>query len=244
VDLTDQDRVTAAFRSAAPDIVVHAAALSRVDQCYRSPQLAEATNARATEQLMELADARHARLLYVSTDMVFDGEKGAPYNERDSPAPLSQYGRSKQRGEMFVAGRERAVVARVSLLVGPRLHNGTSFFDEQCQALREGKPLRLFVDEWRTAIDYPTAARALWALALSDLCGILHIGGPQRLSRWEIGLQLADLLRADKTCVRPITHAEMPAAEPRPRDVSLDSSRWRRLFPDIPWRPWTESFQH
>jgi dTDP-4-dehydrorhamnose reductase len=81
------------------------------------------------------------------------------------------------------------------------------------------------------------------AAAWSDVTGILHIGGPERMSRLEMGRRLAVLLRADPSVIAPIRRDQAPAAEPRPRDASLDSSRWRRLFPGLAWPTWEESLK-
>jgi dTDP-4-dehydrorhamnose reductase len=176
----------------------------------------------------------------VSTDLVFDGEH-APYREEDTPAPLSVYGKTKVTAEEAVRSLPRGVVARLSLLYGPSLSGRPSFFDEQAAALRAGRPVTLFDNEWRTPLDLATAARALTALAASDVTGIVHIGGPQRLSRLEMGRQLAKFLGVERPNLVVVSRNDHPAAEPRPRDTSLDSSRWRGLFPSLPWPAWEEA---
>jgi dTDP-4-dehydrorhamnose reductase len=242
VNLSDRSAVAAVFREARPDAVIHCAALSSIARCHREPALAEAINDHGTRLLADLADEARARLLYVSTDLVFDGEKGW-YTEGDVPAPLSAYGRTKARAEGAVRASERGLVARVSLLFGSTLIGRPSFFDEQLSALRERRPCALFSDEWRTPLSLLTAARALIALAESDYAGVLHLGGPERLSRLEMGQRLAAFLGADASVIVPARREDVPAAEPRPRDTSLDSSCWRRLFPHQPWPCWEESLR-
>jgi dTDP-4-dehydrorhamnose reductase len=174
--------------------------------------------------------------VFVSTDLVFDGEH-APYREGDSVQPLSVYGRSKADAEAAVLAGPGAV-ARVSLLFGPSLSGRPSFFDEQMAALRNGQPLTLFADEWRTPIDLATASTALLALIRSDVTGILHIGGAERLSRLETGQRLVWFLGADASRIVSIRRDQLPTTEPRPRDTALDSSHWRGLFPQLPWPTW------
>jgi dTDP-4-dehydrorhamnose reductase len=242
VDLADRDGVAAAFRSARPDIVIHAAALSSVARCHREPEAARAVNAGGSECLAELAEAAGARLLLVSTDLVFDGERGW-YTEGDAPSPLSVYGRTKALAEAAVQAHPRGVVARVSLLFGPTLVGRPSFFDEQVAALRERRPCTLFADEWRTPLSLFSAARALVALARSDYVGVLHLGGPERMSRLEMGQRLAGFLGEDPSSIVVTTRGAVAAPEPRPRDVSLDSSRWRGLFPHQDWPAWEEALR-
>jgi dTDP-4-dehydrorhamnose reductase len=239
VDLADASAIAAAFRSDRPDVVLHAAAMARVADCWRDPERACLVNNAATQTLARLAADAGARLVLVSTDLVFDGENG-PYRETDPPSPVSVYGRTKQSAEEAALAAPRSAVVRVSLLYGPSLHGRLSFFDEQAAALRAGRPVALFRDEWRTPLDLVTAARALVAVAKSDFSGLLHVGGPERLSRLEMGLRLAAVLGVDPSLVVATDRAAAFAPEPRPRDVALDSSRWRAAFPDVSWPGWGE----
>ncbi len=234
VDLTDPDAATRAFDAARPECVIHAAALARVDACHRDPRLAERVNTRGSALLAELARRTGARLVLVSTDLVFDGARGH-YREDDPPRPLSVYGRTKADAEAAVLAAPRTAVARVSLLFGPALAGRPSFFDALLAALRRGSPVTLFRDEWRTPLGLRTAARALVELARSDVTGVVHIGGPEKFSRLEMGLRLAEQLGVTSSSIIAAGRDDHPAAEPRPRDTSLDSTRWRALFPGVPW---------
>jgi dTDP-4-dehydrorhamnose reductase len=240
VDLADPDAVTRAFAETRPDVVVHAAALAKVGDCCANPARARLVNVDGTRRLAELAAQHNARLLLVSTDLVFDGEH-APYREGDPPAPLSVYGRTKAEAEQAVLAYPGNAVVRLSLLFGPALTGRISFFDQQIEALRRRKPITLFDDEWRTPLALPIAASALVELVESSFTGLLHLGGPERLSRLEMGEKLARRLGSDPSLVVRIRRDSIPASEPRPRDVSLDSSRWRELFPDCPWPGYDEA---
>ena len=129
----------------------------------------------------------------------------------------------------------RNLVVRVSLLFGPGLTGKSSFFDEQVRALRQRQPITCFADEWRTPLALTTAAQALTTLLTADVTGLLHLGGPERLSRLEMARQLAAYLGADASVIVPAGRRGVAAPEPRPRDTSLNSSRWRSLFPRHPW---------
>src|SRR5262245_11675618 len=120
VELADRDRAAEAFRQARPDAVLHAAALASVADCHRDPGRARAVNAAGSALLAELAADAGARLLQVSTDLVFDGERGN-YTEQDPPRPLSVYARTKREAELAALQAPRSAVVRVSLLFGPRL---------------------------------------------------------------------------------------------------------------------------
>jgi dTDP-4-dehydrorhamnose reductase len=239
VDITRTDTLVQAFHQARPTAVIHTAALASVAACHQDPARAERTNAEAARVLAELAREAKVRFIHTSTDLVFDGEKGW-YREEDAPAPLSQYGRSKQQAEPAVLAAE-GVVVRLSLLYGPTLIDRPYFFDEQLMALRERRPITLFQDEWRTPLSLAAAARALLALLDSDFIGLIHLGGPERLSRLEMGQRLAAAFGLDASVLVAKARTSAPTPEPRPRDTSLDCSRWRSLFPSFPLPGWNES---
>jgi dTDP-4-dehydrorhamnose reductase len=233
VDITDEPGLADAFAEAGPAVVIHAAAMSAVADCARHPARAQTVNAHGTAILALLCNATGARLVYVSTDLVFDGE-AAPYAERDEPSPLTVYGRTKAAGESAVLASPGHAVVRVSLLFGPSRNGKANFFDGQVAALRTGRPVRLFHDEWRTPLGLATAARALVGIATSDVSGLLHLGGSERMSRLEMGRRLAAHLGVEPGGIEA-TGRLAPEGEPRPRDTSLDSSRWRSLFPHVVW---------
>lgn len=246
LDLAEPDAVAAAFRDARPDVVVHTAAMAAVSECHHDPQRAARINTHGSAVLAELADRAKIPLLHISTDMVFDGEH-APYREGDTVAPLSIYGRTKAEAERAVLAYPRNTVVRLPLLFGPSLSGRPSFFDQQIQAFRQGKRIVLFADEWRTPLSLQVAARALLALASgtnetpAGAVGLLHLGGPERLNRLEMGQRLAAFLGCEPGTIVPTSRTSVPAVEPRPADLSLDSSRWRSLFPRHEWPTWDEA---
>jgi dTDP-4-dehydrorhamnose reductase len=235
VDLDDPAAVVRAWQVARPTVVIHAAALASVDACLRDPGRAEAINVTATRHLARLARDAGAHLALTSTDMVFDGAR-APYAPDASPQPLSAYGRSKAAGERAALDTLPCSIIRLALLYGPQLGTRPSFFDTQVAALRNGGPrMGLFTDEWRTPVDYATAARAVVDLAALRATGIWHVGGPERMSRWELGSQLAEHLQIEAPPFDPVSRLSIPGPEPRPADLSLDSHAWRDLCPHAPW---------
>ena len=240
VDLGNPGETAGSFHAAQPEAVTHAAANARIDLCHSDPLQAERVNVAGTRTLVELCRQSRTRLVYVSTDLVFDGQRGG-YREVDPPAPLSVYGRTKAAGETPVLEYKAGAVVRVSLMFGPPINGRPNFFQAQVQSLENRSPMTLFVDEWRTPLSFYAAARGLVAVAESDYCGLLHLGGPQRMSRYEMGLRLAAALGRDASVLRQARQADVPAPEPRPRDVSLDSSRFRLRFADVDWPEWNEA---
>jgi dTDP-4-dehydrorhamnose reductase len=236
VDLRSPEKIEQAFAMARPEVVIHAAAMSTPGSCFKDAAGAHAVNVQATATLARLAP----RIIFLSTDMVYDGSRGR-YTEADAPSPTSVYGRTKVEAEQHVASHQRGLTIRLSLLFGPSLTGKPTLLDQQAAAMRRGEPVNLFHDEHRTPLAYEDAARAIVTAAASDLTGLFHLGGPQRLSRVEMGAALADALGAGHASITPCSRLSFTAAEPRPADTSLDSTHFFRTFPHLPRPTFAES---
>ncbi|HTF89657.1 MAG TPA: SDR family oxidoreductase [Planctomycetota bacterium] len=229
LELASDEELERALEAIQPAIVIHAAARSRVADCERDPDLARRVNVDATTAIARWCAAHAARLVHASTDLVF-GAVAAPsggFRESDSPAPLSTYGRTKLAAEHAVLeGDPRALVVRLPLLVGPSQARGLGASDSVLAAVDRGLLPALFEDEWRTPLDVRSAAEALIELASGELAGILHVAGPERISRYEIGLRALRQrgLRADQAREKLLrtTRASAGFAAERPADVSLN----------------------
>ena len=235
VELLDKDLVAEAFCEAKPEIVVHAAASSTIAACQADPTRAKQVNVEVSSQLTELAGAAKAKMLILSTDLVFDGERGG-YREQDAVSPLSYYGKTKVLAEQVVRQYPDHVIVRLSLLYALGQGSELTFLDRQIEMLRHQQPCGLFVDEWRTPLWTSDAAQAILEIACSDYQGTIHLGGPERLSRFEMGQRVAAILGFNPESISPVSRVSVPAAELRPRDVSLDSSLWRKHFPAGRWQ--------
>ncbi len=232
LDFADFDALWRAVRSFRPTFLIHAAAMSAVGDCFARPLDADRINTQATAILAAAADACGAHLVYTSTDMVFDGTS-APYRESDPPRPLSRYGWTKAAAETVLAAHPRALVVRIPLMYGLPARPRTTTFLSQLAALHAGQPLRLFTDEFRTPLWLADAARALIGLARSGHTGLLHVTGPERLSRFDLIARCAALLGLSPANLVPISRLSIPSAEPRPADLSLDGSLFLREFPTL-----------
>jgi dTDP-4-dehydrorhamnose reductase len=232
VDLADLEAVERALWEADPGAIIHAAAMSTIEGVRLDPVRARTVNVSATQFLADWS-ARHGRkLIYTSTDLVFDGRLGG-YREDDRAAPVLAYGRSKFEAEPAVLAAPGGIVARTSLLYGPAQGGKATYYDRTVAALRRGEILTFFEDEFRTPLDLSTAAEVLVRLAGSDMAGLVHVGGTERLSRFELSRRIAGALGFDRSLVRANRQSHVTFPEPRPADVSLDTSRLAALFPDL-----------
>ncbi|MDE2512182.1 MAG: SDR family oxidoreductase [Elusimicrobia bacterium] len=226
LDLEDADSVRRAFDRVRPSVVVHCGAVAGPDECEREPERARRVNLDAARVIAQLCGGAKARLVHLSTDLVFDGEKGW-YSEDDAPNPISVYGRAKLEAEEAVlTAAPGACALRVASVYGRPLGTRTCFVDELRAALSQGRPIGAFTDQWRT----PTAGDRLGEVILRlladpDLDGVYHWGGADRVTRHESALRLCRAFGYDETLVRPTRASDARPPAPRPRDSSLDSSR-------------------
>ncbi|MCA8940921.1 MAG: SDR family oxidoreductase [Planctomycetes bacterium] len=211
LDLESVESVAAAVARVAPDLILHVGAMSAMGACAREPERAMRVNGAAVCGF----ERANARLVHVSTDLVFDG-RSAPYLPRSIAAPLSAYGASKLAGERSALACPDALVVRLPLLFGTSFDGRRGATD----MLRPDRELTLFINEFRTPLDVADAARALLDFAeFRDRRGIAHAAGPERLSRFEFARRFARLHGLDGSRWRPVVCTD-PS---RPRDVSLIS---------------------
>ena len=172
----------AGLRRSQPAAVIHAAAIANIDFCQSHQEEAEAINVGVTARLAELCRQYGSRMVFCSTDTVFDGKQGM-YVEEDVPCPLNYYAETKVRAEQIVqAELDNVVVARLSLVMGfPLIGAGNSFLANMIASFQKGIPVPMPENEIRTPIDVITLGRALLELAGNDFTGILHLAGNTRL---------------------------------------------------------------
>ncbi len=232
INLADPRAITGAIAEDDPDAIVHAGALSSADAVFRDPSRGRAVNVESTRILAEWAGARGRRLVFTSTDMVFDGSRSW-WREDDEARPVLAYGQTKLDAEVHVRAIDRGLVARLSLLFGPNSSGRPDFFGQAVQALRRGEPRGFFCDEYRTPLDYQTAAEALVRLVESEAVGIVHVAGRDRLSRFDLMQRTAATLGLDLDLVRSASQSDVTLPEPRPTDASLDTTRLTEILPHL-----------
>jgi dTDP-4-dehydrorhamnose reductase len=214
-----------------PTCIVHTLAMTAPDECEQKKLDAWQINVKATEELADFAQRKKARLIFCSTDQVFDGTKGS-YREQDEPAPLNFYGDSKVEAENGIAAALPAssVIARISLMYGFNLNSRPGFFDQMCEALAQRREIKLFTDQFRSPISAGNAAECLLELADHPFTGVIHLGGPDRISRFEFGRLLARIMKTEDGSLRPVPMSDVASRARRPRDVSLDTRLARKTL--------------
>lgn len=221
----------------APARIVLCTALSRIADCAKYAGLARALNVELPRRVAAFARDRGARLVHVSTDLVFGAAapRSGGFVERDAPAPMSVYGETKAAGERAVIETcPSALVVRLPLVYGPSGGRGLGASDSVVAAVERGERPALFTDEFRTPLDVRDAAAALIELCASSVTGILHVAGPGRVSRYDLGVAaLRATGRTDaeaRASIRAGTRVEAQLAHERPADVSLNGEAARRML--------------
>ena len=219
------------IRRANPDLILHAGAYTNVDQAERDPGRAHAVNAEGTQRVAQAAAAIGARLVYLSTDYVFDGTKTSPYVEQDEAHPLNQYGLSKYEGEQAVfAYCPCALVVRTSWVFG---HEGQNFVKTIMKVAQERPVLEVVADQRGCPTYAEDLARALRELALGDLQGICHVTNSGDCSWYEFAQAIVRHIGA-QVAVRPITTAEAGRSAKRPAYSVLSQDRFASRYPALP----------
>jgi len=227
MDITDKNEALRVMSKFKPDVVIHAAAETDVDKCEMNKKYAWKVNADGTKNIAEACAEMGVKPVYVSTDYVFDGEKGL-YNEEDEPKPINYYGLTKLEGEKHIAKANGYLIVRTSVLYGwhPRKKN---FAIWVLESLKQKKQITVVDDHYNS----PTLADNLAEIMLEaigrDLSGLFHTAGRGRISRFKFALEIARTFGLDSELVKPIKMAELKAwVARRPRDSSLRVDKIRR----------------
>ena len=217
------------FRQLKPNLVVHTAGLTSVDECERSPDLARHANAQIARNVALAAVACSASLIHISTDHLFP-DAGSLYSEANATAPLNQYARTKALAETWVQeAAPTALVIRTNFF-GWGHQNRQSFSDWIIQGLRAGTPLSLFDDVFFTPILADSLVLHAHALLDAGGSGIFHVVGDERLSKYEFALKLATRFNLPAELISRQKLRDVHLIAPRPHDMSLDNSKARALL--------------
>lgn len=223
-----------------PDVIIHAGAYTDVDGAERDPEKAMVVNAAGTEQVARAAAQLGAKLVYVSTDYVFDGAGRSPYQEEDRPSPISQYGLSKWLGEKAVhASGAESLIVRTAWLYGP---SGKNFVKSIMRAAQEQPTLRVVDDQRGCPTSAEDLGRALVELARRDVTGILHVTN-QGDCTWHEFAQAIVSEMGLSVPVLPITTAQAGRLAKRPAYSVLSSDRLSSLGLTLPhWKDALKQF--
>ncbi len=222
VDVTKRSELKNAILSQLPSTIINLAGHTNVDACESEKRLAWKLNVSLLENLIRIARSADAHILHVSTDYVFDGEKG-PYDESDIPSPINYYGKSKLAGENALAasGVDYTIV-RTNVVYSPN-PSRPDFVHFVLNSFEKGLGIRAATDQFGNPTYVDDLAEAIMLLATRRLTGLYHVGGSEYVSRYEFARQIARTFRLDEAMISPVLSADLQQAARRPLRAGLVS---------------------
>jgi len=230
LDITDLDQVSEVFNRTQPDHVVHPAAMTNVDKCETDKGTAWKINVHGTENIALMCRKHVARLVYVSTDYVFDGEKGL-YTEEDATAPINYYGLTKLEGEKKVKQHcKNYIIARTSVLYGWHKQK-INFATWVINSLRNNMPISVVDDHFNSPTRADNLAEIILEMLQKNLEGTYHTAGDERISRYDFARAIAKIFMLNEELITPTKMSELETwIARRPRDSSLNVNKAKKML--------------
>ncbi|MDP2338406.1 MAG: NAD(P)-dependent oxidoreductase [Bacteroidota bacterium] len=243
LDLLDDEKFADIFNKIRPDSVIHTAAMANIDTCQKNKEMAERVNVGITKTLVRLCQESGSKMVFCSTDAVFDGTKG-DYTESDAPRAVNFYAETKIKAEQSVlSASDKNVVARLALVMGlPVIGKGNSFLADTIGKLEKGIQVPFPVNEIRTPIDVITLGSALVELAGNQFGGIIHLSGCTKINRYQMALEIAKTLGYSSELILSVDSNAMEGRAPRSNDVSMYNSLARQIL-KTPMRTLSEGLE-
>ena len=230
LDLTEENNLLDFLEFIRPDVIIHTAAIAKPDLCEENKEYTKKINIDTTGNIAVWSKKNNVRLIFTSTDMVFDG-KGTNYSESDKPNPISFYGDAKYRSEKILAELNlNAVIVRVALIYGIGLFSHNCFFENMINNIKIDQTITLFYDQYRTPILVDNLAEAILELCENNFKGIIHLGGKERISRFDFGIEACNMYGLSSENILKKSMFDTPQAASRPQDVSLNTNLAQKIL--------------
>lgn len=221
-DLTDAFQVHDLFAIAKPNVVVHCAAMSKPDVCEVNQAAAYQVNVEATLHVLLNAHEHHSFLLLLSTDFIFDGERGM-YDEKHIPNPVNYYGKTKLEAEQIVQEYEGDwAIVRTVLVYGQPIFGRDNFISLIIKKLKNKEAYKVVNDQVRTPTYVKDLAEAIYEIVYQHKIGIYHISGKDILTPYEMAITVAKVMNINDHLLEPVTHDTFEEIAKRPLRTGLD----------------------
>lgn len=230
-DIRDWGKMSLLFNNFRPDAVIHTACFSRPEICAAlSRDEVYRLNVEATEMIAQLSNDFNSRLIFTSTDLVYDGEQKGMLREDADLNPLTLYAESKLMGELVIQHfSNNYIILRTALLIGFGKTHTRNNFHYTYEKLRDGNEVNLFKDQFRTPLSLYEAANFISRLISMNISNeVINFGGAEKVSRYEIGKALCDVCGFDNRLIKEISCREVQGL-PQVPDVSMNTEKLREL---------------
>jgi dTDP-4-dehydrorhamnose reductase len=224
VDISDKNKLKSAILggSILPGVVINTAAYTDVDGCEKNTETARKVNVEGVRNLVEICkeenrqDASHIKLVHLSTDYIFDGEKG-PYSEDDIPNPLSYYGKTKLESEKIITENlSEFIIVRSNVLYGFAENVKPNFVLWVINELKEEKKINVVDDQYNNPTLADNLAQAIVELISNKFSGVINIAGREYPSRYDFALKIVEKFGLNKENISPIHTSQLHQPAPRP----------------------------
>jgi len=240
IDIRKEDDSVSKIEALRPEVVIHLAAYTDVDGCESDQERAFGVNAEGTRHVALAASKCRAKMIYLSTDYVFDGEKRKPYLESDPPHPLNVYGHSKLKGEQYVQeGGGDFIVIRTQWLYGPF---GRNFVDSILRQAGERKTLSIVDDQTGSPTYTVDLAKAIRDLIQADARGIFHVANSEVCTWYAFGQAILNLSGIHRVKVLPMSSKELGRPAARPSYSVLNCQKLEKETGRT-MRPWSDALK-
>jgi len=234
LDFTNEKEVVEVFASCNPEIIVHAGALSKPDDCEQNKDLAYHTNVTATGYLLREAARRGSFFIFLSTDFIFSGEEGM-YREDDPAAPVNYYGQTKLEAEALVKDYPFDwCIVRTVLVYGHPQGGRDNILTMVAGGLKEGRRLKIFGDQERTPTYVEDLAQGLKSIIDKRAAGIYHISGEEVRTPYQMAIEAADYLDLDKNLIEKVNEQTFHQPARRPLKTGFNLAKAKR---ELAYRP-------
>lgn len=224
VDITNKYLVKKIVEQQKPDIIVHAAGITNVDECEKNPSLAETVHVMGTRNVAESAKSKNISLIYISTDHLWDGTN-AKVDEKTPPYPINTYAKTKLKGELAAFEIYEHTLSIRTNFFGEGRPWRTSFSDWILKNLSKGSTLNMFTDAYFTPISTQFLCQFIIELAHKKANGIFNVAGSERLSKYDFAVLLAKKSGYSSNTIKKILVSDFGFSAPRPRDMSLSTKK-------------------
>lgn len=230
-DITDLKRTTEIFRDHHPDTVIHAAAMTNVDDCELNPSTCFLHNVEATKNIIKAAESNSCHIIHLSTDFIFDGKDG-PYNEEAKPNPISIYGKSKLEAEQLIQqSNTKWAIVRTVLVYGvaPGLSRSNIILWVK-ESLEQGKAIQVVTDQYRTPTLAEDLATGCLLIAEKQATGIFNVSGEQLLTPYEMAVRTAEHFNLDGSLIKVASSETFSQPAKRPLRTGFDISKAKKIL--------------
>lgn len=223
-DLLDFEKMKKSIEKEKPDVLIHTVAIVNVDKCEREPKLAKEINTQLTSNIADICAEHNIKMIYISTDSVFDGTSEKLYDEMDDVNPINEYAKTKYEGELYTGRYNNNLILRTNIY-GLNIQNKKSFGEWIVSALEDGEELNMFEDIYFSPILVNDLAHIIDRCIKMDLKGLYHACGTGDISKYDFGVLTKKIFGIKTGKINRTTSESVKFAARRPKNMGMSNKK-------------------